>query len=207
MGPPDGYVWYYDGCSKDDMFQLFLMNELQYYFDDVNFPMYQDLSNICDIHDFYAANSNGDRLYIVKSLALEPDQTVFLTYLIHKNETYSLYDWKDDDRLRVIKWMTLNVKNWMDVLGIRGTGIEIEKWMALKKLGVPCPVVGDKFFFFNGHLVLTMYPLRPLDEHDDYRAVGVQLLQILQKVHTFGVHNSLKPENIMAHLVMGEYYT
>ncbi len=69
----------------------------------------------------------------------------------------------------------------------------------LDRLGAPTPWFSGSYTFENVWRtpVLVLEQLRKLDERDDACAMGVQLLEQLRVLHQFGLHNDIKPGNVM----------
>ena len=189
-GPPTDYCFYFKDWNNNNMHFLYFINELQFFY---QFPDCQN--GICDIHDLYAENVKGDRLYFIKCISISCGQHVYLTYLCSHGNDYEIYNWGNAENHRVIKW-TDNPERIEQ---------EMENWAKLKKVGVPCPVFDDRFYFCNKP-VMTMQVLRSLNSGDDYQKVGLQMLQILQKMHQIAIHCNIKPDNILADPKTGQYY-
>jgi serine/threonine protein kinase len=66
----------------------------------------------------------------------------------------------------------------------------------LKSLNCPLPFFSVKYRLWNEPLLLLEY-LEPLGEDEDYLALGRDVLEQLEYLHKFGVHNDIKVNNIM----------
>lgn len=87
----------------------------------------------------------------------------------------------------IIKWYHSGSRNILN---------EIDMYKRLKKLNCPVPYFATKFYFWD-EPVLVMEKLNPLDKSDDEFLIGIAILKQLRFLHTFGVHNDIKPQNIM----------
>lgn len=73
---------------------------------------------------------------------------------------------------------------------------ESNNYEKLKKLGCPLPFFTTHYRFWNEPL-LIMEQLQPLGKQEDYLALGRDVLEQLEYLHNFGVHNDIKVNNIM----------
>lgn len=129
----------------------------------------------------YAIGPNDEKFYFNKRLGTGQDQRVFLgTMFDKKGKKLKQY---------VAKWVP-------SYLGAEGIEHEMERWDLLKKTGAKLPEYFTGFTFWNTPIMI-MQQLLPLDKFDNCYEVGLQVLDFLEKVHVLGVHNDLKPENIM----------
>lgn len=90
----------------------------------------------------------------------------------------------------IIKWYQSGKRNIL---------IEIEMYQRLQNLDCPVPYFASKFYFWD-EPVLIMEKLNQLDKNDDEYTVAISILEQLEYLHTFGVHNDIKPQNIMKRL-------
>jgi hypothetical protein len=120
--------------------------------------------------------ATGERLTFVRSLAIESTQMVFLVA----------------DRQRQ-KWV---VKLVPPLSESRTVSHEESDYDRIDALGGQTPRRRSGFFYLGVPALVIEY-LDPLDDDDDPREVGRQLLTTqLRFIHTFGVHCDLKPDNI-----------
>lgn len=87
----------------------------------------------------------------------------------------------------IIKWFRKNSLT---------TSYEIDIYNKLKSLGCSLPYFSSKYRFWNDP-VLILERMEELTEKDDYVKLGVHVLEQLEYLHTFGVHNDIKPNNIL----------
>lgn len=73
---------------------------------------------------------------------------------------------------------------------------ETSIYRGLKKKGCPLPYFSPSYRFWNDP-VLVLEMMEEIGKDDDYREMGCQVLCQLEHLHTFGVHNDIKPGNIM----------
>lgn len=73
---------------------------------------------------------------------------------------------------------------------------ESSNYERLKSLGCPLPFFSTRYRLWNEPLLL-LEKLEPLGEKEDYLRLGREILQQLEHLHTFGVHNDIKVNNIM----------
>lgn len=92
-----------------------------------------------------------------------------------------------DQRPVVIKWYSS---------GKRDTTEEIKIYEKLKSVGCPLPKFWSSFEFWNNP-ILVLERLISLDETDDYRRIGRDILKQLYYIHQVCIHNDIKPDNIM----------
>ena len=79
----------------------------------------------------------------------------------------------------------------------RDTQYEIDIYKKLRGIGTPMPWFSSSYKFWNAP-VLVMEKLEAIDASDNEYEVGKQVLEQLPYLHSFGVHNDLKPGNILA---------
>lgn len=85
----------------------------------------------------------------------------------------------------------------------RNTEFEISIYQRLRRDHCITPWFSSSYRFWD-FPVLVMEKLTPLDKDDDPYQVGVAVMQQLRYIHKFGIHNDLKPGNIMKRMVDGE---
>ena len=73
---------------------------------------------------------------------------------------------------------------------------EIENYQALRDLGCKVPWFSSSYLFWKSE-VLIMEPLNEVTGDDDEFEVVAQVVQQLKLIHKIGIHNDLKPPNIM----------
>lgn len=126
----------------------------------------------------YAYNTvTGETYHIVKSLAIQKDQNVYLM-----------------DNGYVMKWEDTSGKN-----------IEVENYILLQNKGMQIPSVLENVNFINFNVLMIEF-LLPLDVNDLPSRVAAQMLQQLSVIHTIGCYLDLKPDNIRKSKDGKEYY-
>lgn len=106
----------------------------------------------------------------------------------------------EDDHVRVMSGISLPsntavVSKWYKSKR-KTIQFEIDIYNRMKQLGAPLLQYSTKFKVMNDPL-LVMEKLENLTGEEDEFELGKQVLQQLQYLHTFTVHNDLKPGNIM----------
>lgn len=76
------------------------------------------------------------------------------------------------------------------------TSYEIDNYVKLKATGCKMPWFSSTYKFWN-HPVLVMEKLEPITKEDDEYLIATHVLEQLEYLHTFAIHNGLKPNNIM----------
>lgn len=84
----------------------------------------------------------------------------------------------------------------------RNTEFEISIYQRLRRNNCITPWFSSSYKFWD-FPVLVMEKLTPLDKDDDPYQVGVAVMQQLRYIHDFGIHNDIKPGNIMKRMVDG----
>jgi thiamine kinase-like enzyme len=130
--------------------------------------------NYDDMTRLYIIDNNNNKLYFKEDIVSGPKQNVFLV----QNKENKEY---------VVKWITKSEKTII---------YEIMVLKMLKKMDTSIYYFNDNFTFW-GFPVLCMEKLDSLDSTEDEYDVGYQVLKVLKKLHTFGVHNDIKISNIM----------
>lgn len=152
----------------------------------------------------YAINSRGDRLYLIKSLGIQKDQDVYLGYVlpslpslppIPDNYIFDVHDLQPEN-MRVVKWSETEATD-VDIED------EMNNWESLIQIGIPNPDVEFDYTLW-GFPVMVMSYMEPIDPKD-WRSVGHDILDCLQILHKIGVHNDIKPDNILRHPITGKY--
>ena len=84
---------------------------------------------------------------------------------------------------------------------------EIGIYRKLAELDCKIPWFSDKFMML-GKRVLVVEKLLPLGKDDNIYKIGMSVVEQLSYLHTFAIHNDIKPDNIMKKIVDGkpEYY-
>jgi tRNA A-37 threonylcarbamoyl transferase component Bud32 len=117
----------------------------------------------------------------------DKEEYIVLEDVIGEHEEQFVFRGKKSDGENVmVKW-TKNPQELED---------EIDNMIRAETIGVKLPKFDDSFFFWDVH-VLVEEILEPIDGEDDAYEIGKQLLPSLHKLHYFGVHNDIKPGNIM----------
>lgn len=170
------------------------------------------------LRTMFAYTEAGDRIYLIKSLAIDPTQRVFLGYTIPASEAvslaadYQLPAWAlptadrspalryyEPERLKVIKWIGGPARPADNMYGLEK---EMQAWERLKGL-VPDPGTQFHYRFWDNKVMVQdfLIPLRK----EDYKQVGRQLLPVLKKMHRIALHSDIKPDNILKD-ANGTYY-
>lgn len=132
------------------------------------------------LNHLYVANSSLHKIYFRFPLSI--------------NDSRHVYAGEDEKNKFVIKWIShekKSVKYEMKVL-------ELLKQHHVKLYAFDCG------YTFWDEPVLCMEKLTKLDGSENENNVGRQILRILKKIHEFGVHCDIKPDNIMKK--NNEYY-
>lgn len=154
---------------------------------------------------YYAENKNGDRLYLLKFLGVSVNQNVYLSYLIKSDERLPTNNFLNDclsdlsnSRIYVIKW---------DV--DRHSIYEINIWRKYLEQNLPDPKIKTNFKFLGyNSIVMKLLSKIKIENKNTYVILGCQILDILRKIHRFGCHSDIKPDNIMCEKINGKtiYY-
>lgn len=91
------------------------------------------------------------------------------------------------NRIMIVKWYGS---------GKRDTCFEAGIYERLKEMGCSLPYFSADYYFWNRR-VLVFEKLKKLNGSDDEFELAIQLIQQLKKLHTFGVHCDIKPQNVM----------
>ena len=73
---------------------------------------------------------------------------------------------------------------------------EIERYQAIRDLGCKYPWFSSSYIFWKSS-VLVMEPLNEVNGDDNEFEVVAQVIQQLKLIHKIGIHNDLKPPNVM----------
>ena len=111
----------------------------------------------------------------------------------HKHTVVLIGKYKDKDV--IIKYYKSDKKD---------TTYEIGIYKKLKKMGCSLPWYSSKFMFM-GSQVLVMEKLEKINSNDDIYCIGNAVVTQLAYLHQFGIHNDIKPDNIMKKKVNGIY--
>lgn len=101
---------------------------------------------------------------------------------------------RDNDLPVVIKWYQSSK---------RDTLYEINIYKRLRRKGCETPWFSSSYHFWD-FPVLVMEKLNPLTKDDNEFQMAIDVLQQLKTLNQFGVHNDIKPGNIMKRLVHGQ---
>lgn len=93
----------------------------------------------------------------------------------------------DDGGPVIVKWYQSNKRDTLYEIGI---------YKRLRQIRCSCPWFSSTYEFWNSP-VLVMEKLQPLTKEDDEFEVSIEVIKQLKYLHTFGIHNDLKPGNIM----------
>lgn len=85
----------------------------------------------------------------------------------------------------------------------RDTSYEIDIYKKLRHAKLNMPWFSSTYQFWNSP-VLVMEKLHPLDKEDDEFKVGIEVLKQLMTIHTIGIHNDIKPGNVMKRMKNGK---
>lgn len=125
-----------------------------------------------------AWNSEGDEVLVETRIGDQADQNVYMGTMTKTN----------GDKLKV-------VIKWVDSLNDYPSR-EGKMWTQFAETCAQSPSFWTNFQLF-GYTVFVIEELQPIERTDDFVELGVQILDQLQKLHTFGCHADLKPGNIM----------
>ena len=100
----------------------------------------------------------------------------------------------DDDVPIVVKWYQSNKRDTLYEIGI---------YKKLRHLKCPVPWFSSTYEFWNSP-VLVMERLQGLTKEDDEFEVAIEVIKQLRYLHQFGIHNDLKPGNIMKRMQNGK---
>ncbi len=144
---------------------------------------------------YIISHHDEDKIYFVKSLSIARDQFVYLGERESDGKEFVIKgSWEGmfggmiyDDVWNPKGSQTRNLSSIMN---------EIFNYQMLQEVGCDIPEI-----YFDWSLglsrVLVMEKLYPLDETDSPIDVGLQILNQLRCVHTVGVHQDIKPDNIL----------
>ena len=85
----------------------------------------------------------------------------------------------------------------------RDTSYEVGIYTKLRHAKLNMPWFSSTYRFWNSP-VLVMERLHPLGPEDDEFKVGIEVLKQLVTVHTIGIHNDIKPGNVMKRVKNGQ---
>lgn len=100
----------------------------------------------------------------------------------------------DDDVPVCIKWYQSNRRDTLFEIGI---------YKKLRHLECPTPWFSSTYQFWDSP-VLVMEKLSPLGKEDNEFEVAAEVIKQLTYLHQFGVHNDIKPGNIMKRIQHGK---
>jgi hypothetical protein len=81
----------------------------------------------------------------------------------------------------------------------RDTDYEISMYCELRAIGCKIPWFSSSYLLWKTP-VLIMEPLKPVTGDDDEFEVAAQVIQQFKKIHKKGIHNDIKPQNVMKRL-------
>lgn len=87
--------------------------------------------------------------------------------------------------------------------GSRDTSFEVEQYAKLRGLNCPLPWFSSTYEFW-GSPVLVIEKLESLGPEDDEFKVGIEVIKQLLYVHQIGIHNDIKPGNVMKRMENGK---
>lgn len=133
-----------------------------------------------------------DKLYCY---SLNSDSIIQLEHVLatHKN-TVVLLGTHNNQKV-VIKYYKSNKKD---------TAHEIDIYAKLQKMGCNLPWFSKQFMIL-GQPVLVMERLSKINKRDDIYKIGNAVIEQLSYLHRFGLHNDIKPDNIMKKKVGDRY--
>ena len=117
---------------------------------------------------------------------IKPEKYYFIERVLKKGQ-YVRIGFTEKKHSLVVKWFR---NQDMDI------SFEMALYKRLKLLGCPLPYFSCSYRFWKDK-VLLMEELEPLSEKDDPYQIGICVLEQLSYLHTFAVHNDIKPNNIM----------
>ncbi len=122
-------------------------------------------------------------------------QTIKITKILttHKHTVVLIGKYKDKEV--IIKYYKSDKKDTMYEIGI---------YKKLKKMGCELPWYSSKFMFM-GSRVLVMEKLEKINSNDSIYSIGKAVVNQLSYLHQFGIHNDIKPDNIMKKKVNETY--
>jgi hypothetical protein len=157
--------------SADDYVYIFMYFQVHFiYFPHIMIDKFNKYKNE---NYLFCYNVKGDYITFIDIIGEHNEQFVFLG---KKNNNIDV----------MIKW-TKNPQELED---------ELENMIRAETIGVELPLFDDSFFFWDQHILVEEI-LEPIDGEDDPYEIGRQILPNLHKLHFFGVHNDIKPANIM----------
>lgn len=114
--------------------------------------------------------------------------------ITHGRYVYVIQGKLDGEIPVVVKWYQSNR---------RDTLYEISIYKRLRKMGCDTPWFSSSYRFWEAP-VLVMEKLHPLSKDDNEFVVASEIMQQLTYLHQFGVHNDIKPNNIMKRISRGK---
>lgn len=112
---------------------------------------------------------------------LKPNKYFNIAGVLNKNERVKIIFC---ERNKVAKWFSGNL------------AFEISIYQRLEEEKCPLPYFSTSYRIWNKK-ILFMERLFPLEEHDNPYEIGICVLEQLYYLHRFGVHNDIKPCNIL----------
>jgi hypothetical protein len=77
---------------------------------------------------------------------------------------------------------------------------EIDIYNKLRNIGCKIPIFNDQFMVLDKR-VLALEKLEKLDKNDNIYKIGMHVVSQLSYLHTFAIHNDIKPDNIMKKII------
>ncbi len=139
--------------------------------------------------NFYLVNDQGDKIHIKEKIS--PDSLVY-TGDLNLNTSGS----SSDGIPVVIKITTDTTDIFTTERG--GQSSELGIWLELQKIGLDLPKFYHGFYFLGFDWgILVIEELEKLSSQDKPLEIGRQIIPQLQILHQMGIHNDLKPDNIL----------
>jgi len=129
--------------------------------------------NTHHLKKLYAVSKSGRRMYFNDIIDSGGSKNVYLA--------------KYNSKKYVLKWVTSDHRTITE---------EIDILLKLYNMNVPLYKFYTNYTFWNKPILCMEY-LKPLNGKENEFKVGICILKILKKLHTFGIHNDIKIDNIM----------
>lgn len=165
-------------CNTNNR-KILLMNVINNFKYFSPFP-HNMMINAHHLNNLYVSNQSLHKIYFKFPLSI--------------NDSRYVYVGEDDKNKFVIKWISHKTKS---------VTYEMKILEFLKYHGVKLFAFNNEYMFWD-EPVLCMEKLTKINGSENENIVGRQILQILKKIHQFGVHSDIKPDNIMKK--NNEYY-
>ena len=160
----------------------------------------QDTFNLALLQKYNTKSLIEDHYKLLECYSDVDDDKVKLTRIIKKKRHAVIVEGTYNARRVVVKYYEKDDKGF-------DTNFEINIYKKLHKLGSKLPWYSDKFMILNKR-VLVIEKLEKLDKTDNINKIGTSIVAQLSYLHTFAMHNDIKPDNIMKKTIDGkrEYF-